>query len=116
MALRNYLDDIADLMMDGMGDELTYRHAEADEDITVIGFLKWKRSETDPFGRQTKTQRVPMIRVSGMPVDEAGESVWGDDELIGDEVVCDGARWQVQDAYRWPSGITDLWVTELGPA
>lgn len=116
MALSRHLEQIADLMMDGMGDPLPYTHADTSEELTVTGFLKWNKSEQDPFGKQSKRQRIPMIRVSGLPVDEAGEPVWGDDELIGDELVCDGSRWSVVDAYRWPSGITDLWVSETGPA
>ena len=106
MGLERYLSRISDAMAPHLGDELQYHHAADDTDTTVTGFLKFVSSVEDPIDRPTQHQKIPVVRVKGIP--------WPDEELAGDRVTVDGTTWYVNAALTRPSGWTDLYVDDRG--
>lgn len=108
MGLERYLGRIADVMAPHLGDELAYHHTATGTDTTVVGFLKWKSDETDPIGRPTKRQRIPVMRVQNLP--------WSEDDVVGDWITgTDDVEWYVNGALTRASGWTDLYVDDRGP-
>lgn len=108
MGLEKYLGRISAVMAPQMGDALAYHHTATAEDMTVVGFLKWKSDEQDPIGRPTKRQRIPVVRVKDLP--------WAEDDVPGDYVTdAEGKTWHVSSALTRPSGWTDLYVDDRGP-
>lgn len=109
MGLERYLSRISDVMAPHLGDELPYHHTADGTDTTVTGFLKFVASVEDPIDRPTRHQKIPVVRVKGI--------AWPDDELVGDLVTdIDGNLWHVNAALTRPSGWTDLYVDDRGPA
>lgn len=107
MGLDRFLGQISTVMAPVLGDELAYRHVTTGEDVTVVGFLKWKSSEIDPIGKPTKRQKTPVFRVQDLP--------WSEDDVIGDRITAlDGTVYTVTDADTRPSGWTDLFVSDRG--
>lgn len=107
MGLDRFLGQISTVMAPMLGDELAYFHTATGAATTVTGFLKHVSSIQDPIDRPTKRQKIPVIRVQGLP--------WGDDEVGGDTVDCEGRRWSVVGALARPSGWTDLYVANDVP-
>lgn len=107
MGLERYLSRIGPTIAKHLGDPLPYVHVATGTATTVTGFLKHVSSIQDPIDRPTKRQKIPVIRVQGLP--------WGDDEVGGDTVDCEGRRWSVVGALARPSGWTDLYVANDVP-